>query len=113
MRFLGAVFHPKALVFKKVRAAYGLDRCKLLYTGAAPSSATHAYLRSVDMPLLEVFGMSESCGAIAVADRMIWRGFGSCGTALPGGILEIGPDGEVCWRGATTSKAMRLLKAGN
>lgn len=106
----------KALVFKKVRAACGLDRCKLLYTGAAPlASATHAYLRSVDMPLLEVFGMSESCGAIAVSGpNDLARPIGSCGAALPGGILEIGPDGEVCWRGTNNFKGYKgLPKASN
>ena len=58
----------KVLAFTKIRKACGLDRCELLYTGAAPlSAATADYLKSVDMPLLEVFGMSESCGAIAVS----------------------------------------------
>ena len=50
----------KTLVFKKVRKGCGLDRCELLYTGAAPLSPdTLNYFRAVGMPLLEVFGMSE------------------------------------------------------
>ena len=37
------------------------------HTAMAPlSEATQRYLRSLDMPLLEVFGMSESCGAAPV-----------------------------------------------
>ena len=71
----------KVLAFKKIRKACGLDRCELLYTGAAPlSAATADYLKSVDMPLLEVFGMSESCGAIAVSGPLDGaRPRGACG----------------------------------
>ena len=71
------------------------------YTGAAPlPEDTIRYLRSVDMPLLEVFGMSESCGAIAVCGPLDGgRPAGACGAPLPRGALEIGPDGEVLWAG--------------
>jgi len=91
----------KLLAFKKVRKGCGLDRCDFLYTGAAPlSSDVLDYLRSVDLPLLEVFGMSESNGAIAVCgpnDRS--RPLGACGRALPNGDLVIADDGEITWRG--------------
>ena len=91
----------KMLAFKKIRKGCGLDRCDFLYTGAAPlSSDVLDYLRSVDLPLLEVFGMSESNGAIAVCgpnDRS--RPLGSCGRALPNGDLVIADDGEITWRG--------------
>jgi|MDSY01.1.fsa_nt_gb long-subunit acyl-CoA synthetase (AMP-forming) len=65
------------------------------------------------MPLLEVFGMSESCGAIAVSGpNDLARPLDACGAALPGGSLEILPDGEVCWRGANNFKGYKgMLKA--
>ena len=95
----------KTLAYRKVRMGCGLDRCRLLYTGAAPlSSDTMWYLRSLDMPLLEVFGMSESTGAIAVCgpndgDRPI----GACGRALPMGQLTIAKeDSEILWKGENT-----------
>mmetsp|Transcript_35412 Transcript_35412/g.119895 ORF Transcript_35412/g.119895 Transcript_35412/m.119895 type:complete len:669 (-) Transcript_35412:69-2075(-) len=96
----------KVLAFKKIRKACGLDRCELLYTGAAPlSAATADYLKSVDMPLLEVFGMSESCGAIAVSGPLDGaRPAGSCGRPLPNGHCEIAPDGEVLWRGGNVMR---------
>lgn len=51
------------LVFKKVRAALGLDRCKLCFTGAAPiTKDTLEFFMSLNMPLLELYGMSESSG---------------------------------------------------
>jgi long-chain-fatty-acid--CoA ligase ACSBG len=92
----------KTIAYKKVRRGCGLDRCKLLYTGAAPLPAdTINYLRSLDMPLLEVFGMSESTGAIAVCGpNDLLRPVGACGRALPLGTLEIAKsDGEIIWKG--------------
>ena len=91
----------KVLAYRKVRKGCGLDRCKLLYTGAAPLSVDITnYLRSLDMPLLEVFGMSESTGAIAVCGPTdVLRPIGACGRALPMGLLEIGGDGEILWKG--------------
>lgn len=51
------------LVFKKVRAALGLDRCKTFFTGAAPITMdTLEYFMSLNMPMMELYGMSESSG---------------------------------------------------
>ena len=51
------------LVFKRVRAALGLDRCKSFFTGAAPiTKDTLEYFMSLDVPLMELYGMSESSG---------------------------------------------------
>lgn len=52
-----------ALVFKTVRAALGLDRCKICFTGAAPiTKDTLEYFMSLNIPLMEIYGMSESSG---------------------------------------------------
>lgn len=103
----------KALAFKKVRRGCGLDRCKLLYTGAAPLPVdTMNYLRSLDMPLLEVFGMSESTGAIAVCGPTdVLRPVGACGRALPLGDLQIGDDGEILWSGDNNMLGYKGLPA--
>ena len=88
----------KVLAFGKIRRKCGLDRCQFLYTGAAPLPAdTLNYLRSVDLPLLEVYGMSESAGAIAVCGPTdAIRPAGTCGRALGDGTLTIGDtDGEI------------------
>lgn len=53
----------KKLVFKKVRKALGLDRCTRCYTGAAPiTKDTLEFFLSLDIPLYELYGMSESSG---------------------------------------------------
>ena len=51
------------LVFKKVRAALGFDRCRACFTGAAPiTKETLEYFMSLNLPLFELYGMSESTG---------------------------------------------------
>lgn len=61
-----------ALVFKKVRGLLGLDRCKFCLTGAAPITRdTLDFFMSLNVPLMELFGMSESTGPHTV--NFPWR----------------------------------------
>lgn len=56
------------LVFKKVRAALGLDRCRYCFTGAAPiTKDTLEYFLSLNIPVKELYGMSESSGPHTVS----------------------------------------------
>ena len=49
--------------FKKVRQALGLDRCHFPLSGAAPlAEDTLTYFMSVNIPLHELYGLSESSG---------------------------------------------------
>ena len=51
------------LVFSKVKAQLGLDRCKILVSGAAPiSRQTLLYFMSLDLVMYEQYGMSETSG---------------------------------------------------
>lgn len=53
----------KQLVYRKVRKAIGLDRCTKCYTGAAPiTRETLEFFLSLNIPVLELYGMSESSG---------------------------------------------------
>ena len=59
----GYVF-AKLLIFSKVKANLGLERCKTFFTSAAPLSVDiQKYFMSLDMPLMEAYGMSECGGA--------------------------------------------------
>lgn len=63
-----------SLVFKKVRAALGLDRCKICFTGAAPiTKDTLEYFMSLNIPLMEIYGMSESSGPHTVSTNEEYR----------------------------------------
>ncbi|KAK1174416.1 long-chain-fatty-acid--CoA ligase ACSBG2-like [Acipenser oxyrinchus oxyrinchus] len=92
------------LVFKKVRAALGLDRCTMCFTGAAPiTKDTLEYFMSLNLPIYELYGMSESTGPHAVSNEAAFR-IMSCGKEIPGCSSKLDkPDeegnGEICFWG--------------
>ncbi|NXH22062.1 ACBG2 ligase, partial [Bucco capensis] len=92
------------LVYKKVRKAIGLDRCTKCYTGAAPiSRETLEFFLSLNIPVLELYGMSESSGPHTISLPHSFR-LGSCGKEMPGcRTLIHNPDGdgigEICFSG--------------
>ncbi|KAM6930856.1 long-chain-fatty-acid--CoA ligase ACSBG2-like [Xenentodon cancila] len=91
------------LVFKKVRVGLGLDRCKFCCTGAAPiTKETLEYFMSLNIPVMELYGMSESSGphAVSIDEFRIT----SCGKVIPGCKTKLeNPDedgnGEICFWG--------------
>ncbi|XP_010014394.1 PREDICTED: long-chain-fatty-acid--CoA ligase ACSBG2 [Nestor notabilis] len=98
-------FHvAKHLVYKKVQKAIGLDRCVKCYTGAAPiSRETLEFFLSLDIPVLELYGMSESTGPHTVSTPSMFR-LTSCGRSVAGCQTRIhNADqygiGEVCFLG--------------
>ncbi|XP_037553914.1 long-chain-fatty-acid--CoA ligase ACSBG2 [Nematolebias whitei] len=94
----------KKLVFKKVRKALGLDRCKKCYTGAAPiTKDTLEFFLSLDIPLYELYGMSESSGPHTISQPEAFK-LTSCGKEIPGCKTKLhNPDeegnGEICFWG--------------
>jgi long-chain acyl-CoA synthetase len=52
------------LVLSNVRKMIGIDRCRFLVTGAAPISPELVkWYLALGVPMLEVWGMTETCGA--------------------------------------------------
>lgn len=95
------------LVFSKVRAALGFDRCIGFMSGAAPiQRETLNTLASLGIDIIEVYGMSETVGngTIGSPDRFK---FGCCGAPVTCQELKTeyveGRDkpgeGEICYRG--------------
>ncbi|XP_035996841.1 long-chain-fatty-acid--CoA ligase ACSBG2 isoform X1 [Fundulus heteroclitus] len=94
----------KKLVFKKVRKALGLDRCSKCYTGAAPiTKDTLEFFLSLDIPVYELYGMSESTGPHTISKPEAFK-LTSCGKEIPGCKTKLhSPDeegnGEICFWG--------------
>ncbi len=89
------------LVFSKVREKLGFDRCNLFISTAAPISLdTLEFFHSLDVPVTEVYGMSECTGPGTVSlpqphkFRTKWAG-----PVLEGAEMSIADDGEVLMRG--------------
>ncbi|XP_076006972.1 long-chain-fatty-acid--CoA ligase ACSBG2-like [Genypterus blacodes] len=93
-----------ALVFNKVRSALGFDRCNLCFTGAAPiTKETLEYFMSLNVPVMELYGMSESSGPHTASTKDNYH-IMSCGKTLHGCKTKLDkPDkdgnGEICFWG--------------
>jgi len=53
------------LVFRTVRSALGFGRCRMCMTAAAPiMKDTLDFFMSLNLPLMEIYGMSETSGML-------------------------------------------------
>ncbi|XP_018376154.1 PREDICTED: long-chain-fatty-acid--CoA ligase ACSBG2-like [Trachymyrmex cornetzi] len=99
----GYVF-AKWLVFDKVKAALGLNKCYLCITGAAPINIDiKRYFLSLDIPLIEMYGMSECAGPHTINDFKNYSMVG-VGKSAPGLYIKLDNinehgEGEVCMSG--------------
>lgn len=94
------LFHlMERLVYGKVKRRLGLDRCRLPVTGAAPiRQDTLNFFLGLNLPLYEVYGMSECTGPTTVSVPGIYKP-GYVGKPIPGTEVQIASDGEVLMRG--------------
>ncbi|XP_025073440.1 very long-chain-fatty-acid--CoA ligase bubblegum-like [Pogonomyrmex barbatus] len=99
----GYIF-AKWLVFNKVKTALGLNKCRVYVTAAAPINIdVKRYFMSLDMPLVEAYGMSESGGAHTLINYKEYS-LNGVGHPLPGTYTKLDNidehgEGEVCMGG--------------
>lgn len=87
------------LVLGKLKAALGLQEAKQMVSGAAPiGRSTLEFFRSIDLPILEVYGQSEGSGPTTLNTVPAWR-FGTVGRVIPGVEIKIAEDGEILVKG--------------
>ena len=91
------------VLFRKAREALGFQQCKIFAVGAAPMHmGVHDYFMSINIPIMEVYGLSE-CSRLHTMNLIQqdrWR-VRSCGMLINGVQLKIfnpneNGEGEVC-----------------
>src|SRR3954469_5510426 len=104
-----AVAQADEQYFAGWRKMLGLDQVLAINVGAAPTPVeVLEFFHAIGLPLAELWGMSETCGAGAVnpPDRIK---IGTVGPAAPGVELRLDTDGEVLIRSDVVMKGYRNL----
>jgi long-chain acyl-CoA synthetase len=87
------------LIGKRIRRGLGLDRARILVSGAAPiHPELLRWLHGIGLPVGEVYGQTEDCGPTSLNPPGAAR-IGTVGPPLPGVQVRIGDDGEILVKG--------------
>merc|ERR1719367_735707 len=94
-----------AVVFQKIKGALGLNKCRYFFSAAAPiSKEVLEYFMSLDIRILEIYGMSECTGPHLSNTYQVQK-LGTIGKELPGWLNKIAyaenssEKGELCIMG--------------
>ena len=86
-------------VLRSLKQRLGLDRARLVVSGAAPiSQGVLEFFHGMNVPIREGYGQTEGSAAGTVHQGWPVR-LGTVGKALPGIEVRIAPDGEILLRG--------------
>lgn len=100
----------KKVIYNNVKKALGLDQAKFLMFGAAPmANSTREYFLSLNMFLINGYGMSECSGPQTTSDPRNFKEFNShalssCGSKVSGTDMMLYDvdkhgNGEICYKG--------------
>ena len=96
-----------ATVLSKIRQQVGLDEAQSVNVGAAPTPPeVIEFFHALGIPLGELWGMSETCGA-GTCNRPEKVKIGTVGPPSPGIEVKLAEDGEVLVRGRVVMKGYR------
>jgi long-chain acyl-CoA synthetase len=96
-------------IFAGLRSMLGLDRVESINVGAAPTPVeVLEFFHAIGLPLAELWGMSETCGAGSVNPPGKIK-IGTVGPPAPGVELKLDTDGEVLVRSDVVMLGYRKL----
>ena len=94
-------------MFSKLRKGLGLDRIEALNVGAAPTPReVIEFFHAIGLPLAELWGMSETCGA-GTCNLPTKIKIGTVGPPSPLCEVKLADDGEVLIKGGVVMKGYR------
>ena len=100
---------PTREIFAGLRAMLGLDQVKAIHVGAAPTPVeVLEFFHAIGLPLAELWGMSETCGAGAANPPERIK-IGTVGPPAPGVEIKLAEDGEVLIRSDVVMLGYRNL----
>ncbi|MEX0605625.1 MAG: AMP-binding protein [Marinobacter sp.] len=92
------------LVLRALQNFIGLRRCTIALSGAAPiSTGILEFFRTIGIPLVEVYGQTESTG-VATAQPVDNVRLGTVGVAVSGVEVKLGEHNEIIMRGDSMFK---------
>jgi long-chain acyl-CoA synthetase len=98
-----------AEIFAGLRSMLGLDQVEAINVGAAPTPVeVLEFFHAIGLPLAELWGMSETCGAGSVNPPGKIK-IGTVGPAAPGVQLKLDADGEVLIKSEVVMPGYRNL----
>jgi long-chain acyl-CoA synthetase len=103
------VAQADAEIFAGLRTTLGLDQVEAINVGAAPTPVeVLEFFHAIGLPLAELWGMSETCGAGTVnpSDRIK---IGTVGPPAPGVQIKLDSDGEVLMKSDVVMAGYRNL----
>jgi long-chain acyl-CoA synthetase len=96
-------------IFAGLRAMLGLDQVVAIHVGAAPTPVeVLEFFHALGLPLAELWGMSETCGAGAVNPPERIK-IGTVGPPAPGVEMKLADDGELLVRSDVVMLGYRNL----
>ena len=96
-------------IFAGLRSMLGLDQVKAIHVGAAPTPVeVLEFFHAIGLPLAELWGMSETCGAGAANPPGKIK-IGTVGPPAPGVEIKLAEDGEVLIRSDVVMLGYRNL----
>jgi long-chain acyl-CoA synthetase len=101
--------NAEKFVLSKIREKIGLDQLEACNVGAAPTPPeTIEFFHAIGVPLAELWGMSETCGA-GTCNRPGHIKIGTVGQASPGIEVMLAGDGELLLRSEMVMKGYRNM----
>jgi len=92
------------LLFRKLKKRLGLERVRIMISGAAPiSPEVLKFYHSIGLPMREVYGQTEGCGPTSIHAGDDIK-VGTVGPPIPGVEVKLADDGEILFRGGNTFK---------